>query len=74
MQLAGQHKAWNMKTVNNILVGSLKERPLGRPRSRWKDNIKRTFRKYDDVSWNVLTQRSDQWLSVVKTVVNLRAS
>lgn len=26
MQLAGQHKAWNMKNANNILVGSLKER------------------------------------------------
>ena len=34
--------------VHRVLVGKPEgKRPLGRPRRRWKDNIKRTYRKWE---------------------------
>jgi hypothetical protein len=46
--------------VYRVLVGRPEgERPLGRPRRRWEDNIK-------------LVQDSVQWRACVNTVMNLR--
>jgi hypothetical protein len=49
-------------------------RPLGRPRRRWVDNIKMNLR---DVGWGGmiyidLAQDRDQWRALVNTVMNLR--
>jgi hypothetical protein len=50
------------------------ERPLGRPRSRWVDNIKMDLRDigWVDMDWIDLAQERDQWRALVKTVMNLR--
>jgi hypothetical protein len=50
------------------------KRPLGRPRSRWVDNIKMDLR---DIGWNCidwidLPQDRDQWKTLLDMVINLR--
>jgi hypothetical protein len=58
-----------------ILVGKLEEnRPLGRPRYKWVDNIKIDLRErgWDSMDRIDLTQNRDQWRALVKTVMNLR--
>jgi hypothetical protein len=58
-----------------ILVGRPeRRRPLGRPRRRWKDNIKMYLQ---DVGWGVMdridmSQDRDRWRAVVNVVMNLR--
>jgi hypothetical protein len=50
------------------------KRSLGRPRSRWVDNIKIILREmgWDGMDWNDLAQDRDQWRALVNTVMNLR--
>jgi hypothetical protein len=53
------------ETINvyGILVGKPEgKRPLGRPRSRWDDNIKKDLREigYESVDWMHLAQDKDQ--------------
>jgi hypothetical protein len=50
------------------------KRPLGRPRLRWKDNIKMDFREIgiDATNWIWLAQDMFQWWAFVSTVMNLR--
>jgi hypothetical protein len=50
------------------------KRPLGRPRSRWEDNIKLDFREIgiDGANWIWLAQDRVQWQAFVNTVMNLR--
>jgi hypothetical protein len=57
-----------------ILVGRPEgRRPLGRPRSRWEDNIKTDLQ---DVGWGLdwikLAQDRDRWRTLVNAVMNLR--
>jgi hypothetical protein len=49
-------------------------RPLGRPRRRWVDNINMDIREIEwgGLNWIDLVQGSDQWRALVNTVVNLR--
>jgi hypothetical protein len=59
----------------NILVGRPEVRiPLGRPRRRWEDNIKKDLREigFGDVDWIHLAQDRDRWRTLVKMVMNLR--
>jgi hypothetical protein len=63
------------RNANRILVGKPEgKRPLGRPRRRWVDNIKRDIREigWDGMDWIDLTQDRDQWRTLVNTVMNLR--
>jgi hypothetical protein len=50
------------------------KRPIGRPRHGWVDNIKMDLREIGWVSidWIDLAQDTDQWRSLVNTVMNLR--
>jgi hypothetical protein len=50
------------------------KRPLGRPRSRWADNINVDLREIgcNDVDWFDLAQDKGQWRAIVNTVMNLR--
>ena len=51
------------------------KRPLGRPRSRWKDNIKMDLQELGcgGVEWIELVQDSERCRALVNAVMNLRA-
>jgi hypothetical protein len=61
--------------VYRVLVGRPEgKKPLGRPRSRWEDNIKMDLREIgiDGANWVQLAQEGVQWRAFVNTVINLR--
>jgi hypothetical protein len=63
------------RNAYRILVGNPDgRRPLGRPRRRWVDNIKRDLREteWGGGDWIDLAQDRDQWRALVKAVMNLR--
>jgi hypothetical protein len=65
----------DVRGAYSILVGRPDgRRPLGRPRRRWEDNIKRNLREigFGDVDWIHLAQDRDRWRALVNTVMNLR--
>jgi hypothetical protein len=49
-------------------------RPLGRPRSRWEDNIRMDLREVGCgcLDWMALAQDRDRWRALVSAVMNLR--
>ena len=58
--------------VYRVLVGkSEDQRPLGRPRRRWVDNIKMDLREVgcEEIDWLELAQ---DWGKLVNAVMNLR--
>jgi hypothetical protein len=50
------------------------ERPLGRPRCRWKDNIMLDIREIgiNGANWIQLAQDRVQWQAIVNTTMNLQ--
>ena len=50
------------------------QRPLGRLRRRWKDNIKMDLLKVGcgSMDWIELAQDRDRWQALVNAVMNLR--
>jgi hypothetical protein len=50
------------------------KRPLGRPRRRWVDNIRRDLGGvgWGDVDWIGLTQDRSRWRALVNSVLNQR--
>jgi hypothetical protein len=64
-----------VRNAHNILVGKPEgKRPLGRPRRRWKDNIKIDLREigWEGVDWMHVAEDMDQLQALVNTVMNLR--
>jgi hypothetical protein len=58
-----------------ILAGKLKgNRPAGKPRHRWENNIKMDLREMrcGVMDWINLAQSRVQWRVLVNTVMNLR--
>jgi len=58
-----------------ILVGKHEgKRPLGRPRHRWKDNIKIDLQEVrcEGIDWNDMAQNRDRWWAFVNAVMNLQ--
>jgi hypothetical protein len=57
-----------------VLVGRPDgKRPLGRPRHRWEDNIKRGIRiVVGGMDWIALAQDRDRGRALVNAVMNLR--
>jgi hypothetical protein len=56
-------------------VGKPEEnRPLGRPRLRWKDNIKIDLQEVGcgGMDWIELAQERDRWQALINTVMNLQ--
>jgi hypothetical protein len=49
-------------------------RPLGRPRRRWEDNIKRDLEEVEVgcVDWMERAQDRDRWRALVSTVMKFR--
>jgi len=63
------------RRVYRVLVGKPEgRRPLGRPRHRWVDNIRKDLQDvgcgYTD--WTGLAQDRDRWRTLVSAVMNLR--
>ena len=61
--------------MQRVLVGKPEEkRSLGRPRHRWKDNIKMDLWEVccDPGDWIALSDDRNQWRAYVKAVMNLR--
>jgi hypothetical protein len=50
------------------------KRPLGRPRRRWKDDIKMDLQEVGcgGISWIKLAQDRDRWRALVNVVMNLQ--
>jgi hypothetical protein len=50
------------------------KRPLGRPRPRWEDNIRKDLREIGraGMDWINLAQDTNQWRGLVKVVINRR--
>jgi hypothetical protein len=58
-----------------ILVGKPEgNKPLGRPRRSWEDNIRMDLREigWGGMDWIDLTQDRYRWRALVNTVMNLR--
>jgi hypothetical protein len=76
MRLTGHiARMGSKKNAYRIFVGKPEgKRPLGRPRRRWVDNIKRDLREIvrDGMDWFELDQDRDQWRALVSTVINFR--
>ena len=61
----------------SFLVGKPEgKRPLGRPRSRWVDNIRMDLQELGCgcVDWIGLAQDRDGWRKLVSAVMNTRVS
>ena len=61
--------------VHRVLVGKYEgKRPLGRPRRRWEDNIKKDLQEVGEGcgDWMELAQDRDRWRALVSTMRNLR--
>ena len=63
------------KGVYMVLLGKREgRRPLGRPRSRWVDNIRMDLQEVGCgyMDWIGLTEDTDRWRTLVSAVMNLR--
>ena len=63
------------RDAHKVLVGRPEgKRPLGRPRSRWEDNIKMDLEEVERGcgDWMELAQDRKRWRALVSTVMNLR--
>jgi hypothetical protein len=63
------------RVVCRVQMGkSEKKKLLGRPRSRWEDNIKLDLqeRGCEGMDWIELAQDRDRWRALVNAVINLR--
>jgi len=61
--------------VHRVLMGKPEEkRPLGRPRRRWEDNIRKNLQEVggDCGDWMQLAQDRDRWQALVSTLRNFR--
>jgi hypothetical protein len=68
-------RMWERRDVYRVLVGRPEgNRPLGRPRRKWEDNIKMDLRKtgIDMANWIRLAQGRFQWRAFLSTVMNLQ--
>jgi hypothetical protein len=60
--------------VLGLLVAHQQNRPLGRPRHRWKDNIKVDLQEVGcgSMDWIELAQDRDRWRELMKVLINVR--
>ena len=63
-------------SINNLICKSTGKRPLGRPRRRWEDNIRKDLEEIgiNAGNWVDLAQDRDYWRAFVNAALNLRVS
>jgi hypothetical protein len=69
------YKGEERRAVYWVLVGKPEgKRSLGRPRYRWKDNIKMDLQEVGcgDMDWIELAEDRDRWQELQNAVMNLR--
>jgi hypothetical protein len=74
-RVALTEKKQQVRSVYRDLVGRTEgNRPLGRPRRRWEDNIKMDLREIaiGGTNWIQLSQDRVQWRAYVNKVMNFR--
>jgi hypothetical protein len=65
------------RCIYKVLVGKPEgKRPLGRPRRKWEDNIKKDLQKVGcgGMDWIELSQDRHRWRALVNAVMNLRVA
>ena len=65
---------WHVLGRGEVCTGKSEgKRPLGRPRRRWKDNIKMDLQEMGcwGMDWIELAQNRDKWRALVNAVMNL---
>ena len=65
----------NERTVKSLFYGELDEgsRPIGRPKLRFKDNLKSILKKGNILhSWSESVQNRPEWWSMIKSISNAR--
>jgi hypothetical protein len=75
MRWAGHVDVWETGEVRTkFRYRSPKDkRPPGRPRYRWKDNIKMNLQEVGwGKDWTDLVQDSDRWRALLNALMNLR--
>jgi hypothetical protein len=67
-------KTGNLVCVRRVTEDICKIIPLGRPRLRWEDNIRKDLQDVGCgcVDWIGLAQDRDRWRAFVSVVMNLR--
>ena len=63
------------KGAYRVLMGKPEgQRPLGRPKRRWSDNIKMDLQEVGcgSMDWIELAQDRDRWRTLLTAVMNLR--
>jgi hypothetical protein len=76
-ELIGELCSTERRGVHRVLVGKPEgRRLLGRPRCRWKDNIKIYLQEveWERMVWIDLAQDTGSWRETVNAVMNLRVS
>jgi hypothetical protein len=61
------------RDADRVLVGKPEgERPLGRPRRRWEDDIKKDLQEvgWESMNWIDLAYGRDRWWVLVNAVMN----
>jgi hypothetical protein len=63
-----------MNAYSIFVIDPEEERPLGRPRRRWVDNVKMNLREigWGSINWINLAEDNCQWRALVSTVMKLR--
>jgi len=65
------------RVVYRVLVGKPEgKRPLGIPRCRWENNIKKDLQEvgFGGLDWIELAQDRDRWRALVSAVMNFRVA
>jgi hypothetical protein len=61
--------------VNRDMVGKPEgKKPLGRPRSRWEENMKMDLQEVEceGIDWTKLAEDRDMWHALVNVEMNIR--